>query len=192
MAAAGTTAGVVLAGGRSTRMGTDKAIVEVGGVAMAVRVADALRQAGCDPVWCQGGDTDALAGLGLTVRPDRDAGAGPLAAIAAALSGAADDGADAVVVSACDLAWLDAATVRSLLIAADLHPEAAVVVAADAGGTHLLGVWRVTSLTGLVDLLASGLRSYRTAVERLGAHAVTVESAPVRNANRPADLVEPL
>ncbi len=40
-------AGAVLTGGSSTRMGADKALVEVDGVAMAARVAHALRASGC-------------------------------------------------------------------------------------------------------------------------------------------------
>ncbi|HJR26495.1 MAG TPA: NTP transferase domain-containing protein, partial [Acidimicrobiales bacterium] len=38
--------GVVLCGGRSTRMGRDKALLELHGVPMARRVADALTAAG--------------------------------------------------------------------------------------------------------------------------------------------------
>ena len=56
------------AAAQSRRMGTDKAFVEVGGVAMAARVAAALDAAGCDPVVLVGGDGAALAPLG---RPRR-------------------------------------------------------------------------------------------------------------------------
>ena len=58
----------ILAGGRSSRMGRDKALVEVDGRALALRVADALRRAGADPVAAVGGDLPALARLGLADR----------------------------------------------------------------------------------------------------------------------------
>ena len=43
------TAGAVLCGGQSRRMGTDKAVVEVDGVAMAERVAEAVGVGGVPP-----------------------------------------------------------------------------------------------------------------------------------------------
>ena len=49
-------AGAVLTGGRSSRMGRDKATLPVDGVPMAARVADALRRAGAEPVLAVGGD----------------------------------------------------------------------------------------------------------------------------------------
>ena len=54
--------GVVLAGGASTRMGVDKATLIVGDKPMAIRVADAMWEAGCHPVESQGGDTAAMLG----------------------------------------------------------------------------------------------------------------------------------
>ena len=41
-------AGAILTGGSSTRMGRDKALLEIGGRALAGRVADALRGGGYD------------------------------------------------------------------------------------------------------------------------------------------------
>ena len=41
---------LLLAGGRSSRMGRDKALIEVGGVACIARVASALAAAGCEPI----------------------------------------------------------------------------------------------------------------------------------------------
>ena len=51
-----TPAGAVLCGGASRRMGRDKALVDVDGVAMAERVARALDAAGCAAVRFIGGD----------------------------------------------------------------------------------------------------------------------------------------
>ena len=70
-------AGAVLTGGRSSRMGRDKATLPVDGVPMAARVADALRRAGAEPVLAVGGDQAALEALGLTWVADRHPGEGP-------------------------------------------------------------------------------------------------------------------
>lgn len=179
--------GVVLAGGRSSRMGSDKALVEVDGVAMARRVADALAAGGCDPVWCQGGDAPALALVGLAVRADDVAHRGPLAAVAAALRAAAPQDA---VVAACDLPDLDGPTIAGL-IAVGGRGHAPVVAAADSAGVHLVAWWSAAALAPLEALLAGGIVSYRAAVEQLGGVRMDVASGAVRNVNRPDDLLPP-
>lgn len=176
--------GVVLTGGGSRRMGVDKALVEVDGVAMAARVASALAEGGCDPVVCQGGDAEALAALGLAVVADSRPGGGPVAGILDALSATDGD----VVVSACDLPWLDAGTVQTLIKVAEAQPDADVVVAHDPDGPHLAGVWRMRCRERLEDLVASGVRSYRGALEGLNTVRVDVPSSVVANVNSPDDL----
>lgn len=175
-------AGVVLTGGRSTRMGSDKALVEIDGVAMARRVADALAAAGCSPVWCQGGDLDALAAIGLAGRPDPVEHAGPVAAIAAALRAAAP--LDAVV-AACDLPDLEPGVVRALLDASG--PGTDVVVAA-ANGVHLVAWWAADSVDAVEALLADGVYSYRALVGGLRSVVVAVPERTVRNVNRPDEV----
>jgi molybdopterin-guanine dinucleotide biosynthesis protein A len=181
------TTGVVLTGGRSARMGTDKALVELDGVAMAVRVAAALRAGGCDPVWCQGGDEPALGAVGLEVRPDPEPHAGPLAAIEAALLAAA--GHD-VVVAACDLPDLDGGIIRSL-VRTGRERGALVAAAADGAGAHLIAWWSPDARVPLRDVRADGVRSYREALERLAAVSVPVAPDRMRNVNTPSDLDRP-
>ncbi|DAC47955.1 MAG TPA: NTP transferase domain-containing protein, partial [Candidatus Thalassarchaeaceae archaeon] len=41
---------LILAGGKSTRMGRDKCLIEIGGVACIQRVAMALAEAGLEPI----------------------------------------------------------------------------------------------------------------------------------------------
>jgi molybdenum cofactor guanylyltransferase len=104
----------VLTGGSSRRMGTDKALLEVDGTALAVRVAGALRAAGADPVVAIGGDLDGLGRLGLTAVADGHPGEGPLGGILTALS-VTDE--DVVVVLACDLPAVDADAIRAVALA---------------------------------------------------------------------------
>ena len=177
--------GVVLTGGASRRMGTDKALVAVDGVAMAARVASALAEGGCDPVVCQGGDAQLLAALGMAVLADTLPGGGPVAAILDALSAAV---AGDVLVCACDLPWMDAETVAKLITVAVGHPEADVVVACDVAGPHLAGVWRPGSRRRLEALVAEGVLSYRGALERLNTVRVDVPPSVVANVNSPGDL----
>ena len=93
-------------------MGTDKAFVELGGVAIAERVAAALEAAGCAPVLLVGGDDALLAPLGAADRGRRLAGRGPGGGVLTALRTADDE---LVVVAACDLPLLDAAAVDRLV-----------------------------------------------------------------------------
>lgn len=174
-------AGVVLTGGASRRMGTDKAFVEVGGRPMVRRVADALVGAGCSPVECQGGDADRLSELGLAVVADTVAGAGPLAAIGQAL-----ERHPTVVVAACDLPGLDASTVRRLVDAVRDGATAAVAVAD--GRRHLVTCWTAPTRDAVIAAVARGRRSVMATLAGVG--AVDVEVAPdvVRNVNRPVDL----
>jgi molybdenum cofactor guanylyltransferase len=176
--------GVILAGGASRRMGVDKALVQVDGVAMAARVASALRGGGCDPVLCQGGDAEALEMLGLAVVADSQPGAGPVAAILDALS-ATDSN---IVVTACDLPWLDAGTVHRLLTTGAACPDADVVVAYDVHGPHLAGAWRAKARQPLEKIVAGGVRSYRGALERLNTTRLDVPASAVANVNSPEDL----
>jgi molybdopterin-guanine dinucleotide biosynthesis protein A len=166
-------------------MGTDKALVEVDGVAMARRVADALVAGGCGEVWCQGGDRDRLAALGLTVRDDPEPNAGPVAAIAAALAAAAPA---EVVVCACDLPALDGAVVARLIAAGRSSGGAPAAVAVDDHGLHLAGWWSAAAAAPLADLARAGVVSYRDVVDRLGGVPVPVSSAAMRNVNGPDDL----
>lgn len=176
--------GVVLTGGASTRMGADKATLAVGDVPMAVRVADAMTAAGCRPVECQGGDLAALAEIGLGAVPDRSPGQGPVAAIRDAL--ARHDGCD-VVVAACDLVDLDAATLR-LIVAAGNSGEADVAVAATDGDRHLVSWWRAGRTRLLDDALRAGATSYRSALASMRTVDVEVDPLTVRNVNTPSDL----
>ena len=178
-------AGVVLTGGSSERMGVDKATLVVDGKPMAVRVADALWEAGCHPVECQGGDVLGISEFGLDVIADRDPGRGPLAGIHEALVRHEDCD---VVVAACDLVDLDGATVRELVAAGGEASPADAVVAISGEQRHLVCWWRAGSAVLVGELLDDGVTSYRAALERLQTVDVEVEPTTIRNVNTPTDL----
>ncbi|MFV0258125.1 MAG: molybdenum cofactor guanylyltransferase [Acidimicrobiales bacterium] len=154
----GGVAGAVLCGGRSRRLGRDKALVEVGGVALALRVAEAMRAAGVDPVIALGGTAgDAL---GLPTVADRHPGAGPLAALATALWWARSG---LVVVAACDLALLAPEHVAALVAAADA--DTAAVAGIDGEVDPSLGCWPTGARSAIAGALSAGRRAWRDALD---------------------------
>ncbi|MBA4356013.1 MAG: molybdenum cofactor guanylyltransferase, partial [Novosphingobium sp.] len=89
--------GAVLAGGQSTRFGSDKALAELGGRTLLARAVEAL-EGMCDAVVVIGRETAPAPTL-----PDWPrAGMGPLGGIAAALHHARDAGYEAVLTCSVD------------------------------------------------------------------------------------------
>src|SRR5688572_12672293 len=81
-------AGAVLAGGESRRMGSDKALLRLGGEALWRRQVRVLRRAGAEPVAVIRREGQAGLGRGAKVLQDMFIGAGPLAGLHAALAAA--------------------------------------------------------------------------------------------------------
>jgi molybdopterin-guanine dinucleotide biosynthesis protein A len=177
-------AGAILTGGGSSRMGRDKATLEVGGVAMAIRVAGALADSGASPVVAVGGDGPALEALGLVWTPDRYPAEGPLGGILTAFAALA--GHDLVAVMATDLPDLSAAAVSALVDGLGEHD------AAMAGREHaepLCAVWRVARcLPRLQGAFAAGERAVHRAMAGLDLVVVPVSAQDLRNVNHPDDL----
>lgn len=180
--------GAVLAGGASARMGRDKALVEIGGRPLVSIAVEALRGAGAGRVLVIGGDTRSLARLGLEVVPDRNPGTGPLGGV---LTAFATTRSDVVVVLACDLPGVDAASVVTVLEALHDDRSAAVAWPEEGGHQHVLqAAWRVArSEPVLTAAFASGERSLRRATATLPCRKVSgIPASALRNANRPDDL----
>ena len=177
-------AGAVLTGGRSSRMGRDKATLPIDGVPMAGRVAEALRRAGAEPVLAVGGDEAALEALGLTWVADRHPGEGPLGGILSAF--AAARGHDLVAILATDLPDLDASVVQALVGGVGGHD---VAVAGGEQAEPLCGVWRVATCEPvLISAFEQGERAVRRAMAALDRVVVPVPTQHLRNVNHPDDL----
>jgi molybdopterin-guanine dinucleotide biosynthesis protein A len=175
--------GAVLVGGRSSRMGTDKALVEVDGVPMAARVANALVEAGAAAVTLVGGQDR---GLQWRHVQDLHPGDGPLGGIVTALT-AADLPTDVVVAVACDLAWLDAPTVAAVV--GGLADGADVAFAHTDRRQPLCAAWRRSSTAELLRrAFDGGERAPHRAVAGLICRDVPVAAGTLRNVNAPEDL----
>lgn len=176
--------GAVLTGGASTRMGTDKAFVEVGGRPLARVAVDALREAGAAEILAVGGDGDRLrreVDPALEPVADRWPGQGPLGGITTALAAARES---IVVVLACDLPRVSADAVRAVLEGLELGADAAVP------GRHvLLAAYRRTCRTIFEAAMAAGIRAPKDAIDGLDVADVTLADPRwADNANTPSDL----
>lgn len=164
--------GVVLAGGLSTRFGSDKALAEVEGHSLLSLAVDAL-SGWCDHVVVVGRATAPAPTL-----PDWPrAGMGPLGGLAAALRLAQDEGYDSVFSCGVDSVGLP----EDLL--SRLTPAPACLAA-----QPVIGLWPASSATALEELLhgPEPHSMYRFA-EIIGARRVEMETNPA-NVNTPADL----
>jgi molybdopterin-guanine dinucleotide biosynthesis protein A/rhodanese-related sulfurtransferase len=179
-------AGAVLTGGRSARMGRDKAFVTIDGVPLAVRVADALRDAGAVEVRAIGGDLARLDAIGLPAVADPHEGMGPLGGIATALRALGDH--DVVVVLACDLPAVSPAGLRTVV--GRLGGADVAVPRRDGYVEPLQGAWRTRIAPTLEALLTAGTRAVHDALDALDVVFVDdLDPASFANLNTPGEVI---
>jgi len=103
---------VILAGGASTRMGRDKAWIEVGGRLLIARQVELVREVGAREVFISGRVDADYTSFSCPVLKDRFPEAGPLAGIEAALAAAASP---LVLVLAVDMPHMNADLLQQLV-----------------------------------------------------------------------------
>ena len=164
----------MLAGGASSRFGSDKALAAYRGMPL-IEHAVALLRPLVDAVVIVGGER-----AGIDTVPDRPApGLGPLGGICGALAHAKLHGFETVLTAPCDTPDLPADALRALLAATAPAYLVPLPVA---------GVWLTRDLASLGSHLASGgRRSVRGWCAACGATPVEV-AADFANVNRPEDL----
>ena len=192
--------GVILAGGRSRRMGGgDKGLLDLGGKPMLAHVIDRLAPQVGRMIINANGEPRRFAAWSLPVVPDTVGGfAGPLAGVLAGMrwSHAHAPEAPFIVTAAGDAPLLPRDLARRLLAA--LEPgKADIALAQSLGELHpVIGLWPVALADDLEAQLVAGVRKVLHFTRRHG--TVAVSFAPVRlrgldidpffNANTPAEL----
>ena len=166
------TLGAILAGGRSRRFGSDKALALVDGKALLDHVADALRPQ-CARLVVAGRE---WAGV-ESVADLPESGLGPLGGLAGALALAQRDGLDVVLSSGCDILGLPDD------LAAQLGPGPAIL-----DDLPIVGLWPAALAETLVNWLAQPAnRSVYRFADHIGARRVSMPLG-LLNANYPVDL----
>lgn len=152
-----TTAGIVLAGGRSSRMGTPKAALEWHGSTLLRRLTGIVARVVDGPVVVVRAPGQALPPLapGVEIAEDEREGLGPLQGLAAGLAAVADQ-AEVAFVSSTDVPLLHPAFIRRVLRALD---DATDVALPRAGGyPHPLSAAYRPALLPIVEQLIAADR----------------------------------
>ena len=184
-------AGVILAGGRATRMGGgDKGLLALGARPILAHVIDRLAPQVGPLALNANGDPARFAAFGLPVLPDGVPGfAGPLAGVLAGLDWAAAEGAEAIVTAAADTPFFprDLAARLAAAAAAEGVPLAMAVTGGDRHPTF--GLWSVALRDDLRRGLGRGLRKVVAWTEPHGcARADFGDPDAFFNVNTPEDL----
>ena len=171
-------------------MGRTKALIEIDGVPMAARVADALGAAGCRHVVAYGGDPDELATLGLPVLPDRYPGTGPLGGVLGVLElvESYEHAVAGVFVVACDLPALTGRSLAGMVQVATARPDVDVVVARTSTIEPTCAIWNPGATDLIRRCFGDGERALHAAIARLDSIEVDVDAAALRNINTPDEL----
>lgn len=194
-------AGILLAGGRSSRMGGgDKCLRMLGERPILARIIERLKPQVSAIVINANGDPSRFAPFDLPVVADSIAGfAGPLAGVHAGLEWVKENrpGIRYAVTVATDTPFFPADLVRQFLAASKGAP--ALVVARSEEGTHpVIGLWPVAVATEIEASLKQGKRAVGTWTKEHGAVEVSFPEVevggrridPFFNINQPDQLAE--
>lgn len=184
--------GVLLAGGKSRRFGSEKAMALWTGRPLIAWAADRLAP-GCDAIAVSAGPGSGAAAwarsTGLAVLSDPPGlPPHPLAGVLAGLNWAMQRGYDRIETAPCDTPTLPA-DLQSRLCEA-LTPKARAAYATSPGGAHpLCAVWRVSAADTIAAALARGEPPVLRVLEALAAAPVAFPAdSAFANVNTNEDL----
>ncbi|MBL8173850.1 MAG: molybdenum cofactor guanylyltransferase [Bryobacterales bacterium] len=172
-------AGYVLVGGRSSRMGRDKALLPFRGRTLAECVARNVATAAGSVRLV--GDPSKYGFLGFPVIEDRVPGCGPLSGIEAAL---ADSTAEQTLIVACDMPSLNPRFLDWILSEAEKSTADVTWVENE----PLCAVYRKSARAAAAAALAAGRYKVSLAFASLNVKCLTAtDNSPLANANTPED-----
>jgi molybdopterin-guanine dinucleotide biosynthesis protein A len=160
-------AGYVLGGGGSTRFGRDKALAEIGGRVMLIRMRDLLEDVTTEvrAVAAPGKYAD----LGVDVVADRWPAEGPLGGIVTALlaTGETDAAYEWNLIIGCDMPFLGRGWLAYLVERARGSPAEVVAPKSEHGLEPLCACWRTSATGKLRRAFEGGVRKVTEAMKPL-------------------------
>jgi molybdopterin-guanine dinucleotide biosynthesis protein A len=168
---------ILLTGGESRRMGTDKASLMVGGVPLAVKIARALAEAGAEVTVLGREPID-----GYRFQPDETPHSGPLVALASFRPAE-----EFVFVSSCDLPLFTSSVVSTLR--GEIRDYDAAVPLLEERLQPLCALYRASSLLVASQMVAAGETRIMRWLDRLNIRTVP-ELVGARNVNTPDELAQ--
>lgn len=179
----GSSAGFVLTGGQSRRMGRDKALLPAGGITLVERIASRVAEAaGCVTLV---GEPERYHSLGLPVVADLMEHCGPLGGVYTALK---LDMAEWNLIAACDMPDLTIKLLTELLNAAKAADATCLVAQTDAGLHPLCAVYHRRALPAVEAALARKSFRMHDLLSAVAAVPWPVDNPILlRNVNTPAE-----
>jgi molybdenum cofactor guanylyltransferase len=180
--------GFVLAGGGSTRMGRNKALLPFRGMTLVEHVAGMVREAAGSVTLI--GDPAQLGHLGLTVVPDILLGSGPASGIYTALTVTSSDWN---LIAGCDMPGITREILLHLLRRAAVSTMTTDCVAAAGPGGEpepLCAVYHRRCLPVVARAIREGRLKMKDLLLELGVEILPVDPAALANVNTPAEWAE--
>ena len=158
--------GVVLNGGRSERMGSDKADLMIGKETLLQLTISGLREAHVSSIYVVGKESAEFLGGDVIQIKDIWPGEGPLGGIITALQSIKESDIP-VMILACDFPNLDVAEIRILIEHAYSNPDSIVVPSVKGYKQWMHACWPKAAVGLLKESFARGERAPHRAIEGL-------------------------
>ncbi|SVB47901.1 uncharacterized protein METZ01_LOCUS200755 [marine metagenome] len=185
--------GAVLAGGTSTRMGSNKALIEINGEPMVSKVAGSLNRAGVMNLKIVGGDSKAFTFLGHECLADEYPGEGPLGGIITALNYFKNKGKKHVLVVACDLPNISTDLISKMVENSLKNPKSVVVPLVEGHLQWMHVLWPTGVLSTLLKSFSNGVRAPWRASKDLPLSRIEgIDPQVLFDVDRPEDLTQVL
>ena len=175
---------IIMAGGESRRMGTDKSMLPIKDKSMIETICGQLRGT-FGQIFISANDVERYAFLGLPIIKDKIGGQGPLMGIASALGFSENE---VNFVTACDIPHIEMSFVRRMLVESEGF-DIVIPVDKDGRSEPLFAVYKKSALKPINEVLREGGRKISDVFARCRVKYVEVEG-DILNLNTRAEYEE--